>query len=391
MAQPHVLHVFKDYWPTPGGVERVIKSLVANMSPDVECTVLVNATSQMTSVERLDGATVVRAGTLGRVAMTPISLELPRVFQTIQADLVHLHFPNPPGEVSYLGLKRRTPMVLSYHNDLVRPAWAVPLYRPMLRQVLRHASRILVGDDSTRDGSHDLRPVLDRCTVVPYGIDPTTLHPTPHTARLTERLRQQASGRPIILFVGRLRYYKGLDILLRAAQSLDATILLVGSGPEESSLRQLAATLGLGDRVRFVVAVSEADLPAYYHAADLFVLPSVYRSESFGLAKLEAQTCGVPTISTELGTATSVVNAHGESGLVVEAGSVDALASAFCTLLEDTTLRQQLGTRARVLSARFTTARMVASTRQVYSEVLGYELPWHEQSGQEPVGEVVRG
>jgi rhamnosyl/mannosyltransferase len=370
MTRPHVLHVFKDYWPTPGGVERVIKSLVTGLSPGMKCTVLINSTSVRTTIEQLDGATIVRAGTLGRVAMTPVSTEFPRLFQMIRADLVHLHFPNPPGEVSYLGLKRRTPMVLSYHNDLVRPAWAVPLYRPMLRRVLQSASRILVGDERTRDGSHDLAPVRERCTVVPYGIDPATLQPTPHTARLTEQLRLQIA-RPMVLFVGRLRYYKGLDILLRASRGLDATIVLVGDGPEEGALRQLAATLGLGEQVRFVGAVSEADLPAYYHAADLFVLPSVYRSESFGLAMLEAQMCGVPTISTELGTATSVVNVHGESGLVVEAGSMDALATAQKSLLDDAARREQMGARARELSQRFTAARMVANTRRVYEQVLG--------------------
>ena len=175
----------------------------------------------------------------------------------------------------------------------------------------------------------------------------------------------------MVLFVGRLRYYKGLDVLIRAAEHLDVTVLLVGSGSEEPALRRLTSELGLADRVRFVGAVPEADLPAYYHAADLFVLPSVYRSESFGIAMLEAQTCGVPTLSTELGTATSVVNRHGESGLVVEAGSVEALAGALRTLLDDPSRRQQMGQRARELAGRFTAARMVAATRQVYDEVLG--------------------
>lgn len=369
MPRPHVLHVFKDYWPTPGGVERVIKTLVRQLQDDIESTVLVNAPGPRTSVVRLDGVTVIRAGTLGQVAMTPISLELPRLLRRIRADLVHLHFPNPPGEVSYLGLKRRTPMVLSYHNDLVRPAWAVPAYRPILNLVLRRASRILVGDARTRDSARDLRVVLGRCAVVPYGIDQEALRLTRRTADLAERLRNRA-GRPIVLFTGRLRYYKGLDVLLRASRGLDCQVLLVGTGPEEASLRRLAAQLALDGRVRFAGAVTEDDLPAYYHAADLFVLPSVYRSESFGLAMLEAQACGVPTISTELGTATSVVNRHGESGLVVEPGSVEALATALRTLLGDRALREQMGARARELAGRFTAMRMSAATRQIYDEVL---------------------
>jgi rhamnosyl/mannosyltransferase len=369
MSRPRVLHVFKDYWPTPGGVERVIKTLVRELQGDLECTVLVNAPGRRTSVERLDGATIVRAGTLGQVAMTPISPELPRLLRQIPADLVHLHFPNPPGEVSYLALKRRTPMVLSYHNDLVRPTWAVPVYRPLLKRVLRRASRIIVGDARTQAGARDLRGLDQRCTVVPYGIDRAALRLTERTKALAERLRNQM-GRPIVLFTGRLRYYKGLDVLLRAARGLDAVVMLVGSGPEEVPLRRLAAILGLGERVLFIGAVSEEDLPAYYHAADIFVLPSVYRSESFGLAMVEAQACGLPTISTELGTATSVVNVHGETGLVVEPGSVEALATALRTLLDDRALRERLGARAQKLSERFSAARMAAATRAIYDEVL---------------------
>jgi glycosyltransferase involved in cell wall biosynthesis len=369
MARPRVLHVFKDYWPTPGGVERTIKLLVDGLRADFECTVLVNADGPRTRIDVQNDVTVVRAGTLGRIAMTPISPDFPRLFRHLRADLVHLHFPNPPGELSYLGLKRTIPMVLSYHNDLVRPTWAVPLYRPWLRRVLLRTRRILVGDRLTADGSSDLSPVRQRCTVVPYGIDTIGLKQTGQTERLAAQLRQQ-SRCPIALFVGRLRYYKGLDVLIRAAQTLNVTVLVVGSGSEETALRRLSVALGLEERVRFVGSVPEVELSAYYHAADLFVLPSVYRSESFGIAMLEAQACGVPTISTELGTATSVVNRHGESGLVVEPGSVEALTGALRTLLDDPSLRARMGVRARELAGRFTASRMVAETRQVYDEVL---------------------
>jgi glycosyltransferase involved in cell wall biosynthesis len=370
LARPRVLHVFKDYWPTPGGVERTIKLLVDGLSSTHDCTVLVNAPGARTRVDVQNGVTVIRAGTLGTVAMTPISPALSHLFRIQPADLVHLHFPNPPGEMSYLWLKRAVPMVLSYHNDLVRPRWAVPLYRPWLRRVLERARRIIVGDRTTCDGSRELRPFRERCAIVPYGVDPARLRPTERTAHVTAVLRQEARS-PIALFVGRLRYYKGLDVLIRAARSLDVTVLVVGTGTEEPALRRLTADLGLGERVRFVGAVSEADLPAYYHAADLFVLPSLFRSESFGIAMLEAQACGVPTISTELGTATSVVNRHGESGLVVPPGSVEALTEALAALLHDPAMRSSMGNRARELAGRFTAERTIAETRRVYDEVLG--------------------
>jgi rhamnosyl/mannosyltransferase len=370
MARPRVLHVFKDYWPTPGGVERTIQTLVRGCADVFDCTVLVNADGPRTHVEYRDGATIVRAGTLGRVAMTPLSPDFLQELRRTPADLIHLHFPNPPGEVGYLALRRRTPMVLSYHNDLVRPRWAVPVYRPWLRRTLRSARRVLVGDARMLSASPDLPIVRSRCSIVPYGIDRTRLRLTTATTALAEQLRQQMRGLRI-LFVGRFRYYKGLDVLIRAIRALDATLLLVGSGPEEARMRGLVTSLGLGERVRFAGAVSEAALPAYYHAADVLALPSVFRSESFGLALAEAHACGLPTISTELGTATSVVNRHGETGLVVQPGSVNALSEALGQLADDPVLRARLGRGACRLSERFTADRMVTETRQIYRTVLG--------------------
>jgi rhamnosyl/mannosyltransferase len=370
MARPRVLHVFKDYWPTPGGVERTIQTLVQGCADAFDSTVLVNADAPRTRVEHRDGATIVRAGTLARVAMTPISPAFLHDLHRTPADLIHLHFPNPPGEVGYLALRRQTPMVLSYHNDLVRPRWAVPLYRPWLRHALRAARQIIVGDARILDGSPELPGVRSRCRVVPYGIDRDRLRLTTATSALAAELRQQVRGLRI-LFVGRFRYYKGLDVLIRAIRTLDATLLLVGSGPEEARMRRLVTSLGLAERVRFAGAVSEATLPAYYHAADVLALPSVFRGESFGLALAEAHACGLPTISTELGTATSVVNRHGETGLVVRPGSVDGLATALAQLADDPAWREQLGRGAHRLSERFTAARMVAETRRIYQTALG--------------------
>jgi glycosyltransferase involved in cell wall biosynthesis len=155
-------------------------------------------------------------------------------------------------------------------------------------------------------------------------------------------------------------------------RTVDGTLLLVGDGPEEAGVRRLVDRLGLAERVRFVGNVPDALLPAYYHAADVLVLPSIYRSESFGLAMVEAHLAGTPTISTELGTATSVVNRHGETGLVVRPGSVDELAEALRTMAEDATRRATWGQHAQKRAREiYSSKRMVARTRELYEQVLG--------------------
>ena len=145
-------------------------------------------------------------------------------------------------------------------------------------------------------------------------------------------LRERFPG-PLLLFVGRLRYYKGLNYLITAMQDVPATLLVVGDGPMRREWEELARRLGVADRVHFEAGVANADLPAYYHAADLFVLPSCQRSESFGIVLLEAMASRLPAISTELGTGTSWVNQHGETGLVVPPADSAALAAAARTLL----------------------------------------------------------
>jgi glycosyltransferase involved in cell wall biosynthesis len=371
-VRPRLLHVFKDYWPTPGGVERTIQSLVRGCAADYDCTVLVNADSPRTRVERRDGALIIRAGTLGRVAMTPISPAFLCALRRTRADLVHLHAPNPPGELGFLAARPARRMVLSFHNDLIRPTWAVPLYRPWLRRVLRSADRVLVGDRRSIAASPDLPLVGDRCAVVPYGVDPERLELNAEARERASQLRRESRGL-LILFVGRFRYYKGLQVLVRAMRSVDGTLLLVGDGPEEASVRRLVDRLGLCERVRFVGHVPDPLLPAYYHAADVLVLPSIYRSESFGLAMVEAHLAGTPTISTELGTATSVVNRHGETGLVVRPASVDQLAGALRAMAEDDARRASWGEHARRRAREiYSSERMVAQTRDLYGQVLAH-------------------
>jgi len=173
-----------------------------------------------------------------------------------------------------------------------------------------------------------------------------------------------------VLYVGVLRYYKGLPYLIEAMQHVDANLVIVGEGPMSATLRQMVFRLGLASRVFFIGQVSNQELPAYYHAADCFVLPASERSEAFGLVLVEALASGLPIISTELGTATSYVNLHDESGLVVPPRDAAALAEALNRLLLDDALRARLARGALARAALFEAQRMVAQVEDVYQSLL---------------------
>jgi rhamnosyl/mannosyltransferase len=182
---------------------------------------------------------------------------------------------------------------------------------------------------------------------------------------------RRAYGSPLLLFVGKLRYYKGLQYLLAAMSEIPCRLLIVGSGPMESHWRQLAQSLGLTGKVVFLGQVRDEDLPSYYHASDIFVLPASERSEAFGTVQVEAMACGKPVVCTELGTGTSFVNLHGETGLVVSPRDPTALGSAICTLLQDEQLRREMGHRARARAhSEFSLPTMVDRITSLYERIL---------------------
>ena len=203
--------------------------------------------------------------------------------------------------------------------------------------------------------------------MIPYGVHVD--EPSDAIARRADEIRQDA-GRPIVLFVGRLVAYKGVDVLLEALHGIDAVALLVGNGPQRAALVAKAGSLGLSNRVQFLGEVSGDELSALYRACDLFVLPSVTRQEAFGVVQIEAMAYGKPVVSTDLGTGVAWVNQHGETGLVVPPGSASALHDAISQVLADAPRRIALG-RAGAERARavFNVDRMIDSTLDLYRDV----------------------
>ncbi|MCE5259814.1 MAG: glycosyltransferase, partial [Chloroflexi bacterium] len=215
-------------------------------------------------------------------------------------------------------------------------------------------------------------PILPRfrakCTVIPFGIKQEPFRK--HDNERVQAVRKQYGPGPLVLFAGVLRYYKGLTYLLQAMRSVNATLLVVGDGPQSAVLRQQALDLGLTHKVFFTGRVSDEELIAYYHAADCFVLPASERSEAFGLVLVEALASGLPIISTELAGGTSYVNLDGESGIVVPPKDPQALALALNRLLSDDALRRRLAQGAQARAALFEVDRMVQQIQDVYMNLI---------------------
>jgi rhamnosyl/mannosyltransferase len=371
-----VLQVYKDYHPPVyGGIEQHLSLLCRAIRPFCDVRVLVSASgSPRTRREVVEGVPVMRSGEWLRVASAPICPAWPIHFRRLRADLYHFHFPNPTGDVSFWLSGARGKIVVTYHSDIVRQSTILPLYRPFLHRLLDKADAILATSPQYVESSEYLRPYRDKCAIVPLGVDLGRFEPRPAVDARAAEWRAEF-GEPLVLFVGRLRYYKGLEVLLRAAAGIRGRIALVGDGPFEGLLRIQHRELRLGDRVVFLGQQPEFELLSLYRAARVCVLPSTLRSEALGIALIEAMASGVPVVSTEIGTGTSFVNQHGVTGRVVPPNDADALAGAINAILDDQALAARYGAAARERAqAEFSHAVMARRVLRVYERVTGARL-----------------
>ena len=359
-----IVHVYKDYFPILGGIENHVRTLAeAQAASGHEVTVLVTNPGELATTETLRGVRVVRARRLSTVASTPLSLHILFALRALKPDVTHLHFPYPLGEISQLLAGRRRRYVITYHSDVVRQRRLLFFYRPLLMRVLRQSQRIVATSQQYIDSSIFLSRLKEKCTVIPLSVDP---QPFAEAVPLIPK-----ADVPVILFVGRHRYYKGVDDLLLALRRLDARLLVGGDGPMRETWELLAGELGMDHRVQFLGDVAADVLPALYASADIFVLPANSRAEAFGKVLLEAMAAGLPCITTELGTGTSYAVQDGITGFVVPPRQPDALSEAIRRLLSDGELRRAMGARGRErVCHHFTTESMVASVEKVYHAAL---------------------
>lgn len=373
-----VLVLAKAYYPHLGGVETIARTLAEGAAGrGFHITVLCfgNGPEQ----ETLNGVDIRRVRPFIHLGSAPLSAAYFARFRQLaeHADIVHVHSPNPAGELAWLfaprRLKDRLASLCTYQSDPVRPRLFAPPYIAMLKSFLARCSRIAVSTPNLLQSSKALVNVRERAVVVHLGVK-TELwqqHTVEETPQQPTSLADGLPG-PLGLFVGRMVYYKGVDVLLRAAAAVPGiSLLLVGDGPLRPALERLAAELGITRRVRFAHHLDETSYPAIYRNADFFVLPSVSPTEAFGLTLVEAMAAGLPAISTELGTGTSYVNLHGETGFVVPPHDPAALAGAINALIVDKKRSALMGKNAALRAKTlFGEKEMITTYIDLYNELL---------------------
>jgi rhamnosyl/mannosyltransferase len=265
------------------------------------------------------------------------------------------------------------PFVLTCHCDIEVPSLLGPLIESVYRHTLeystiRRADRIIV---TTATYAATSRAVWAyNPAVIPNAVDLQRYRPENDGRAIRARHRIR-DGESVVLFVGRMVAHKGIENLLEAARSVAyARFLLVGGGPELESMRRLAARLGVADRVILPGQVSAEDLPAYFAACDVFVLPSVSRLEAFGIVALEAMASGKPVVVSDIPGVREVI-VDGKEGLLADPVNPDDLGGKIRTLLADDKKREVMGRAGREKVEReFSIEKVVDRIEGVYREAV---------------------
>jgi glycosyltransferase involved in cell wall biosynthesis len=362
-----ILQVGKFYAPHIGGMETYLHSLCGGLRSHADIRVIVSSEGRNTLEEVVDCVPVARLSTLLAAFSTSISPGMVSRIRHSGADVVHLHLPNPAAVLAYLASGYRGRLVVTYHSDIVKQKVLGRMFEPLLYSLLRKSDAIVAASPNYLATSPVLQSFRDRCHLIPYGIDTAQFEPCDPEARALIRARY---GERLVISVGRLVYYKGFEYLIQAMAAVDGQLVIIGDGPLRGKLESLAARLGVADKVKFTGVLSHAEALAYYHAAAVFVLASVARSEAFGIVQVEAMAAGLPVVNTSLDTGVPFVSRHEETGLTVPPRDPEALAAAINRLLDNPGLRQDLGQAGRERARQeFSLDKMLQRTLNLYRTI----------------------
>ncbi len=378
-----ILHVGKFFPPYSGGIEYFLADLVkaqSKLENQVWALVHGSPLSFRTKKEKKGDVLVFYAPCWGQVFYAPLAPSFPwlyfRLLSSYKPDIIHLHLPNTSAFSALLFSKlQKGKVVLHWHADVVPSqidrglSLLYRFYRPFERALIKRADLIVATSPPYLETSKALAPFRFKTKIIPLGLDPSRLYAGVNSKK-GSKIPLKSS---FVLSVGRFTYYKGFEYLLSALEFLppEVKLCLVGHGKLKNFLLEKIKKQKLKNRVFLFEQVEDEVLHKLFASCVLFCLPSIERTEAFGLVLLEAMVFGKPLVTTSVvGSGMNWVNVHGKTGLVVPPAHPKALAEAIYTIFQDPSLAQEMGRRAkRRFEERFHIQKVAQEIQKSYLEL----------------------
>lgn len=330
-------------------MESVVKDLCEGLAQKGHDVTVICSNDKSTNEEEfINGVKVIRIARTGIIFGQNINPGfLPRLLALSKGkDLVHVHCPNPQAETYCLSLPKETPLVATYHSDIVRQRILLKLYQPVFKKFLNRLQKIYVPTENHIIYSQFLPDFREKCELIPFGIKEDFLKTTNENLKWAQDLRREHG--PYALFVGRLVGYKGINFLIEAAKNFKQKVLIVGAGPEKINLEKKIKKLGLEGQVELLgKVVDPAQFVGLFHGCEMLVLPSITPNENFGVVQLEAMACSKPVVTTNIKSGVPVVGEKGKTCLIVEPCDSNQLANAMNMIFNNPELKSVLGKAGR--------------------------------------------
>ncbi|GAB6190175.1 glycosyltransferase [Marinitoga arctica] len=336
------LSVNKMYNPEIGGVE-IVAEKIAEIAKNegFDSKVLTFNFENKFTKEKINSIDVYRIPSILRKDPIRWSNMYKKIFNklAIKSEILLFHFPSfqPEMEFFLLNKYKKSKKICFYHADIVGKGLIGNIYNKIIvNNYLQKMDKIIVTSPNILKTSPLLQKYKNKIEIIPLFVDMNHFYYRQNNKRkfLLSHLKASTNSK-IILYVGRFGRYKGLDYLVKSLLKLPKNyfLIMVGNGAKKNELKLLVSKLQLEERVLFLEHVSYEDLPFYYSAADIFILPSIDRGEAFGLVGLEAMACGIPVITTELGTGTSFYNLNHITGEVIKPKDSDEISHAILNII----------------------------------------------------------
>lgn len=366
-----ILHVYKRSLPESiGGVEKFIDTLCRSISKlGIKNNVLSLSKKPSKKEIKLEGYTVHHAKEDIYIGSTGFSISALFKFLKLarKSDIIHHHYPHPFGDILQVLSFTRKPYVVTYHSDILRQRNLEYIYNPLKHYFLKHSKKIITTSPNYFATSEILQKYSSKVEIVPIGLSAKD-YKIPTKEKID--FWKKKLGSNFFLFVGAQRYYKGLKVALEAIKNTNINMVFAGTMTADRELSKYAKSKSINN-IKFLGKVSKEDKCALLSACYGFIFPSNLRTEAFGIALLEAAYFGNPLISCEIGTGTSFVNKHDETGLVVKPGCPKDLRDAMLKLLNNKDLATKMGKNAKKRAEKLFNADNQSKLYfKIYSQIL---------------------